>query len=211
MELLNPALNWRYATKQFDPQRKLSNEQVDSILAAGNLSATSYGLQPYQFLLIEDQSFRESLVSCCYNQRQVVDASHLIVIAIRTDIDEVFIRDFISLTEAQRNLTAGSLTGYGDLIIKSIMSFSENARLDWAARQAYLALGTMLAACAAMHVDACPMEGFLPHEFNQRLNLTDRNLHCQLLLPVGYRAESDETQHLPKVRRPLEEMVIRIS
>jgi nitroreductase len=152
---------------------------------------------------------REDLVASSFGQRQVVDSSHLIVIAIRTDIDERYIRDFVKLKETQRHLAAGSLDSYAGMMIKSIVGMEPKDRLHWAARQAYIVMGTMLAACAIAKVDSCPMEGFLPRAFNDKLNLSTRNLHAQLLLPVGYRSLDDETQHQAKVRRPIQDMVIR--
>jgi nitroreductase len=207
---LNSALRWRYATKKFDPTRMIDEALVDSILESGNLAATSYGLQPYQLVVLQDRDLREELVASSFGQRQVVDASHLIVIAIRTNLNEEYIRQFIQYKEAQRHLPAGSLTAYGEIMAAQIMGMREPARLNWAARQAYLVMGTMLAACAVAQVDACPMEGFVADEVNAKLNLVRLGLHAQLLLPIGYRAADDETQFMPKVRRPLDEMVIRL-
>jgi len=207
---LNDFLRWRYATKKFDPTQKLPDEIVDSILESANLTATSYGLQPYRFVLLHDPEIQEQLVASSFFQRQVADASHVIIIAIRTDIHEDFIRQYIVLKEQQQNLPAGSMQAYGELMVKSMMGMSESQRLDWAARQAYLAMGTLLVACAVHQVDACPMEGFRPSEYNEKLRLTEQNLHAQLVLPIGYRAATDEAQFMPKVRRPIEQMVIRL-
>lgn len=207
---LNDNLRWRYATKKFDPQKKLSPELVESILESANLTATSYGLQPYRFILLENRDLQEELVASSYGQRQVADASHVIIIAIRTDVDQEYIHSFIDLKEQQRELPAGSMADYGKQMVKSIMGMTQQQRLDWAGKQAYLAMGTLLVACAIHQVDACPMEGFVPQEYIEKLGLAERNLHAQLVLPIGYRADDDETQHLAKVRRSLEEMVIRV-
>lgn len=207
---LNSALRWRYATKKFDPARSVEDAVVDSILEAGNLTASSYGLQPYQFVLVTDRKLREELVVSSFGQRQVVDSSHLIVIAIRTDVDESYIRNFVKIKEQERQAAAGSLNAYAEMMIKSIMGMEAHERLQWAACQAYIAMGTMLAACAVAQVDACPMEGFNPSAYDKRLNLAAYSLHAQLLLPVGYRSTDDATSHQSKVRRPIEEMVIRL-
>jgi nitroreductase len=207
---LNTALGWRYATKVFDPSRFVDEAVVESILEAGNLAATSYGLQPFQLVVLQDRALREELVASSFSQRQVVDSSHLIVIAIRTNINEDYIRQFIQCKETQRQFPSGALAGYGDIMTGKIMGMSDSARLNWAARQAYLVMGTMLAACALAQVDACPMEGFVPDEVNQKLNLAKYGLHAQLLLPIGYRSAEDETQFMAKVRRPLDETVIRL-
>lgn len=207
---LNDILRWRYATKKFDPHRKLPADLVDSILESANLTATSYGLQPYQLVLLQDAEIQQQLVASSYSQRQVADASHVIVIAIRTDIDEDYIRQYLSLKEQQQNLAPGSLQAYGDSMVRAIMGMSEGQRLEWAARQAYLVMGTLLVACAVHQIDACPMEGFVPSEYNEKMKLSSRNLHAQLVLPIGYRSTEDANQGLPKVRRPLDEMVVRI-
>lgn len=203
-------MRWRYATKKFDPNRFVNEGVVDSILESGNLSASSYGLQPYQFVLVTDRQFRESLVASSYGQRQVVDSSHLIVIAIRTDVDEDYIRNFTRFKESERKLPVGSLNGYAEIMIKSILAMEPEGRLQWAAKQAYIAMGTMMAACAMAQVDACPMEGFSPQDYNSKLDLPSRNLQVQLLLPIGYRSPEDETRHLAKVRRPITDSVIRL-
>lgn len=206
----NSALRWRYATKIFDPNGFVQETVVDSILEAGNLAATSYGLQPFQLVVLQDRGVREQLVVSSFGQRQVVDSSHLIIIAIRTNLSERYIRQFIRYKELQRGFQPGAMDGYADIIIGNIMGMPDAARLGWAARQAYLVMGTMLAACAVAQVDACPMEGFIPEDFNRKLNLQKLDLHAQLLLPIGYRSSADETQNLAKVRRPLTETVIRL-
>ncbi len=203
------ALNWRYATKQFDPAKKVSDADLDTILHSGNLAATSYGLQPFKFVVVSDQKTRHDLVPFSYNQPQVAQASHAIVIAARTDVDEAFIRTMARLAEKTRDLEQGHLDGYAKQMIGSIMSMTEQQRLQWAQRQIYIALGNMMAACAVLKIDSCPMEGFVPAQYDRLLNLTDQNLTATVLLPVGYRSEDDSQQHCAKVRNPIEEIVIR--
>jgi nitroreductase len=209
MSLTN-ALRWRYATKKFDPKRSVPEAIVDSLLESANLSATSYGLQPYRFIVVRDRDLQQQLVTSSYGQRQVADASHLIVIATRTDVDESYICDYIDMMEQQRNLDRGRLKQYGNVMVGAISSMSDDHRKVWAARQAYIALGTLLAACGTLEIDSCPMEGFVPSEYNELLQLNEQNLHAAVVLPIGYRAADDATQHHPKVRQPLEKMVIRI-
>ncbi len=207
---LSAALRWRYATKKFDRDRVLTEPLVEALLDAANLSATSYGLQPFQFVVLRDRDSRESLVASSYGQRQVADASNVVVIATRTDIDEAFIRDYIDLRESGLELPSGALRPYGDLMVRSIGGMTESARMDWAVKQSYIALGTLLAACAALEIDSCPMEGFVPVEYDAKLELSSRNLTATLVVPIGYRATDDETQHQPKIRRPLDAMVVRL-
>ncbi len=207
---LTAAMNWRYATKKFDPHRIVSEPLIDALLDAGNLAATSYGLQPYQLVVIQNQELQDKLVASSYGQRQVADASHVIVIATRTDVDAEYISNYIALVESLRDLEAGAMEEYKGVMIGTINGMTEEFRMEWAAKQAYLVLGTMLAACAMLEIDSCPMEGFVPSEYNELLDFNSRNLHAAVVLPVGYRAEDDVAQHQAKVRKPLSEMVVRI-
>lgn len=206
---LTAALRWRYATKKFDPEKIVSEALIDALVDAANLAATSYGLQPYQFVIIHNQELQQKLIASSYGQRQVADASHVIVIATRTDVDESYIRSYTSMVEEQRDLPVGSLDDYGRIMAGTIGELSHEDRMEWAAKQAYIALGTLLAACAILELDSCPMEGFVSEEYNELLDLGSKNLHAAVVLPVGYRAEDDATQHQAKVRRPLPEMIIR--
>lgn len=207
---LTTALHWRYATKKFDPEKIVPEPVLEALLDAGNLTATSYGLQPFQFIVIRDQRLQDTLVTSSYGQRQVADASHVIVFAVRTDIDEQYIGDYVEMTEGQRQLAPGRLEQYEKVMVGAITGMSAEYRTQWAIRQAYIALGTLLAACASLKIDSCPMEGFVPAEYNELLNLGPKNLHAAIVLPIGYRADDDDTQHLVKVRKPLDEMTIRI-
>ena len=207
---LTAALRWRYATKKFDPDKIVNETLIDALLDAANLSATSYGLQPFQFVLIHNSELQQKLVASSYGQRQVADASHVIVIATRTDVDEAYIRDYIKMLEEQRNLSAGSMSDYGTIMAGAITGMAADHRTEWAAKQAYIALGTLMAACAALKIDSCPMEGFVPDEYNALLDLGSKNLHATVVLPIGYRAEDDPGQHETKVRKPIPEMIIRL-
>ena len=203
------ALRWRYATKKFDPEQVVSDEMVAALLEAANLSATSYGLQPFKFVVIQNQELQDQLVTSSYGQSQVSDASHVIVIASRTDIDAAYISDYVDLVEAQRELGGDALDDYKAVMTGAITRMSDEELRNWAAKQAYLTLGTLLAACAALGIDACPMEGFVPNEYNEILGLNELNLDATVVIPVGYRADDDTTQQQKKVRRPLSDMVIR--
>ena len=205
------ALSWRYATKKFDPQKAIKKADIETLLAATNLSASSYGLQPYQFLLIQDKELQKKLVDCSYGQAQVADASAVMVFAIRTNVDESYINQSARETEQIRGLADGQLDGYAKQMIGSIMGLSEEDRDLWAAKQAYIALGTALAACAMLEIDSCPMEGFVPDKYDEILDLAKKNLRSVLVLPIGYRAADDDNSDFAKVRKPLDEMVNKIS
>lgn len=207
---LQQNLRWRYAVKKFDDKKVVSDNDLETILDAGNLSASSFGLQPYRFVVIRDQAVQEQLVASSWNQNQVAEASHLIVIAIRTNIDQQYIEDYVAMIESERELPTGSLEPFRDIMLGFVGNMDDEAVRVWATKQAYIALGSIMAECADLKVDSCPMEGFLPDQYNQILALGDHQLHASLVLPIGYRAEDDKHQHYKKVRKPLDEMVVRI-
>ena len=204
------SLNWRYATKKFDANRTLTDVQVDQLLEAGNLAASSYGLQPYKLLVIKNQDLQDQLVAHSYNQRQVADASHVIVIAARTDVNADYISAYSDRVEKTRGLDAGTMDTYRDVMVGTIGKLSAEDLFQWSAKQTYIVLGTMMAAAAQMEIDTCPMEGFVPAKYDELLDLESKNLRSVLVLPVGYRAEDDAAQHQKKVRLPLDEIVVQV-
>ena len=204
------ALSWRYATKKFDASKKVPSEKIEAILSATNLTASSYGLQPYQFLLIQDKSVQENLVDASYGQGQVRDASAVLVFVIRTNVNDDYIRQSAKETEEARGLEPGQLDDYAKQMIGSIMGMDDDQRKLWATKQAYIAMGTALSACAMLGVDACPMEGFVPAKYDEILDLEAKNLKSVLVLPIGYRADDDETSSYAKVRKSLDQMVVRV-
>ena len=200
------SLNWRYATKKFDPEKLVSNEDLQTILEAGNLAPTSYGLQPFQFVVVSDAQTKQQLVPASYNQPQPGQASHVIVVAVRMNVDADFIRASAKLTEEVRSLEEGQLDQYAQQMVSAITSMDDAKRLIWAQKQSYIVLANLMCACAALKIDSCPMEGFVPKEYNRLLGLDEKNLHASVILPIGYRASDDEQQSLAKVRKPLQEM-----
>jgi nitroreductase len=207
---LNTALSWRYATNQFNQDQKISEADLAAILDAGNLMPTAYGLQPFQFVVVADTQEKELLVEHSYGQRHVADNSHLIVLAARTDVDETMISEYTARIEAIRNLPAGSVDGYKKVMVGDLTSRSEEARIVWAQKQTYLALGGMMAAASMLGIDNHALEGFSPDAYNKVLGLTERNLTATTLLALGYRDHSDPQQHYAKVRRSTDDIVIRL-
>lgn len=204
------AMQWRYATKKFDPNQIVDEATVTQLLEATNLTATSYGLQPFKFVVIRNQPLQDQLVASSYGQRQVADASHVIVIAARTDVDAEYISQYIDLVESERGLAPGTMEDYKLTMTGTVTRMSPETMEQWTAKQAYLALGTILAACAMLKIDACPMEGFVSHEYNQLLGLGELNLNAVIAVPIGFRSSDDENQNAKKVRRPLSEMIVKI-
>lgn len=203
------SLRWRYATKKFDDSRVLTKDQVDQLLNAGNLTASSYGLQPFKLVVVHDQELQQKLVTASYNQNQVAEASHVVVIAIRTDVDAGYISRYTAFMEQERDLPAGTLDDYKQVMLDTVGKFSPEQMEKWSAKQAYIVLGTLLAVAAAMEIDSCPMEGFEPAKYDEMLGLTEMNLRSALVLPIGYRATNDQTQHAKKIRQPIDEFVVR--
>jgi len=205
MELLNH-LKWRYATKKFDATKKVSRENLDLLKQAVQLSVSSYGLQLYKVLIIEDKAIREKLKPVSWDQQQITDASHLFVFCNYTDVEQAAIDEFIQLTSSVRNVDLQKISGYGDFITTKLDEKSHNEKVSWLERQPYIALSNLLIACAELKIDACPMEGFEPNEYNKILGLKDQGLNAVVIAPIGYRDETDYSKDLPKVRKPVEHL-----
>jgi nitroreductase len=205
MSLVN-ILNWRYAVKKFNSEKSISEEQVTDILKGMNLAPSSLGIQPYEFIVVNNKDLQKTLQEHSYNQSQVGDASHVIVIAARKDISQHYIDDFISRTATIRKITTEDLEGYKKMIMGFVKGKDEQEILQWSQKQSYLVLGVLMALCADMHIDSCPMEGFNPEKYNELLGLNEKNLHATLLIPIGYRAEDDEYAKLKKTRHHLDEI-----
>lgn len=208
MSSIHELLQWRYATKKFDTTKTVPAEAIEYILEAGNLAATSYGLQPFQIVVVTDQTKKDAIKEAAFGQVQVSENTALLVIAARTDVDEAMIAEYSTRIETVRNLPAGTVDGYKAMMVGHLTSLTPEVRLTWAQRQSYIALGTMMVAAAEQGVDHCPMEGFDPAAVNEILDLTAHHLHTTALLPLGYRSTEDETQHYKKVRKPLTDLVI---
>ncbi len=192
------ALNWRYATKAFDASRKIPTDTWQALEESLVLTPSSFGLQPWKFLVIQDAALRESLVPHSWGQRQVADASHLVVMTVKTNITEADIDAFIARIVEVRGGTADALTSY-----RGMMAGAHKGgymTTQWAKLQAYIALGQFMTAAALLGIDTCPMEGFVAGKFDEILGLTDQGLTAAVLCPAGYRSADDKYASLPKVR-----------
>lgn len=201
-------LQWRYATKKFDTTKKVSKSKIDILKQAFNLTATSFGLQTLKLVVIENQAQRASLLQHSYNQKQVVDASHLFVICIQDNILETDVTSYYKNIKNLRNTPDSILDPYKNDLIKMMHKKTVEERQQWSKNQAYIALGNLMTICAIEGIDACPMEGFNPAAFDANLKLNDLGLKSVLLLPVGFRAQDDVFATLKKVRKPITETVI---
>ena len=202
--------NWRYATKKFDAAKKISTQDLNTLKEAIRLSSSSYGLQPYKVIIVENPELRAQLLPAAYGQSQVVDASHLIVFANETNVDDETINRYINRISETRGIPAESLAGFGNYMKGGINSMPEDVKNIWAAKQTYLALGNLLNAAAELKIDVTPMEGFVPAKVNEILGLDKLGLNASLMAPIGYRHEEDATQLYKKVRKSNEELFITL-
>jgi len=202
--------NWRYATKKFDASKKISTADLNTLKEAIRLSASSYGLQPYKVLIVENPELRAKLVGASYGQTQVADASHLLVFANELNFGAAGIDQLANNISATRGLPLEAIQGYVDFMKGSITGLPEEVRNIWSAKQTYLALGNLLNAAAELKIDVTPMEGFVPAQVNEILGLDKLGLNATLVAPIGYRHAEDETQHYKKVRKSNDELFITL-
>ncbi|SDS19542.1 Nitroreductase [Formosa sp. Hel1_31_208] len=203
-------LKWRYATKKFDSTKSLPDEKLEVLKQAFNLTATSFGLQTLNLIIVSDTTVREHLVEHSYNQRQVLEASHLLVICIQDNISDDDVDKHFDNVKDIRDTPDSILEPFRNDLKKMMKVKSVAERQEWSIRQAYIALGNLMTVCAMEHIDACPMEGFNPEAYNDVLGLKEKNLKSVLLLPVGYRAQDDKFADFKKVRKQLEEAIIEM-
>ena len=203
-------LEWRYATKKFDSSKKLSQDKLLTLKKAFNLTATSFGLQTIKLLIIENKDIRKPLVEYSFNQKQVHEASHLLIICIQKNIVQEDVDTYYNNIKQIRNTPDTILDSYRKDLIEYMGNKSLKERLQWSKNQAYIALGNLMTVCAIETIDACPMEGFNPTKYDEILGLDKKGLKSVLLLPIGYRADDDIFSEFKKVRKPLEEAVIEI-
>lgn len=201
-------LKWRYATKKFDSSRTISDEDFETLKKAMQLTASSYGLQPYKILNIEDKETRKKLREVSWNQPQIEDASHMIVLANITDFGDELVDDYFENVIDTRNVTKEDVEDYANTIKSTIGQLSQDHKANWTAKQAYIVVGNLLSAAAQLRIDACPMEGFQNEEYNKILDLNSKNLNAAVVVTLGYRSEEDATQHHKKVRKPENQLFI---
>ena len=202
--------NWRYATKKFDATKKISSEDLNTLKEAIRLSSSSYGLQPYKVIIVENPELRAKIQPVAWGQSQIVDASHLIVFANRTTINDTEIDAFFEKMSKTREIPLEAMSGYQGFMKGKIKELSEEAQNIWNSKQTYLALGNLLNAAAELKIDVTPMEGFTAVDVNEILGLNVLGLNASLIATVGYRHTEDATQHLKKVRKSNEELFITL-
>ena len=201
------ALKWRYATKQFDPERKIPEDAWKAIEESLVLTPSSFGLQPWKFIVVEDEVTRELLFAESWQQAQVTDASHFVVLTVRTDMTMADIERWIACTAEAQGKSVEDLEGLKGMIAGFADHQSPEQRLEWNTRQSYIALGQLMAVAAVMGIDACPMEGINPKAYNTILELEDTGYTTVVACALGYRSEADKYATTPKARFALDEVV----
>jgi nitroreductase len=202
--------NWRYATKKFDATKKISTEDLNTLKEAIRLSSSSYGLQLYKVIIVENPEIRTKLLAASWGQSQITDASQVVVFANYTKIDDSDIDAYLNNVASTRSLPMEAIAGYGDYMKGAINPKSEEDKNIWNQKQTYLALGNLLNAAAALQIDACPMEGFDAGQYNEILGLDKLNLNAAVVATIGYRSQDDDTQHYKKVRKSNADLFITI-
>ena len=207
-KLLLEALQWRYATKVFDPTKKISADVWATLEKALVLTPTSYGLQPYQFLLVQDEPTRAALLPNSWGQRQVVDSSHYVVFTARTAMQPADVAKWIARLSEVRGVPPESLNFYRDMMLGDVVNGPRGKIAhEWAARQCYIALGNLMTAAALIGVDTCPLEGINPVEYDKILKLEGTNYRTVVALALGYRGGGDKYAGLAKVRYAAAELI----
>lgn len=207
-ESLLEALNWRYATKKFDASKKIEATTWKALEQSLVLTPSSYGLQPWKFVVITDKEVMKKLTPLSWNQKQVEECSHLVVFTVKEKMDEAHVESFIQSMATTRGIDANSLAGYKKMMIGDVVNGARSkVALEWASRQAYIALGNFMTSCALLGVDTCPMEGIQPEKYDEVLGLVDSGYKTVLACPAGFRAADDNYSALKKVRFKNEELV----
>jgi len=201
-------LNWRYAVKKFDNTKKIPVDVWNSLEESLVLTPSSYGLQPWRFLVIEDLTLKQKLMPHTWNQTQVVDCSHYVVFACKKKMDEAHIQKFIARTAELRNMPEANLAGYKKMMIGDLVEGQRASEItSWAARQAYIALGNFMTSAALLGVDTCPIEGLIPAQYDEVLGLDKDGYATVCACAAGYRSSEDKYAKAQKVRFPKEDVI----
>ena len=209
MSIIN-SLSWRYAVKRMNGN-KVSQDKLDTLLDAITLSASGFGLQPYQIFMVEDADLKAKIQPIAYGQPQIVESSHLLIFAAWNEVTEAQIDAYMNLIAETRGMSISDLGDFKGAIAGSMKYKSKEQQAEWADRQVYLAMGTALAAAGELQLDTTPMEGFIPAKLDELLGLEAKGLHSVLMLAIGERDEAtDYMVNVKKVRTPKSELFVQL-
>ena len=204
-------LHWRYATKKFDAHKKISTEHWATLEEVLQLAPSSYGLQPFQFLVVQNPEIRKKLTQASYGQAQIETCSHLVVLTALKTLSAENIKNYMKLISETRNIPLESLQGYKQMMEGSLLKNPNFSASTWAAKQTYLVMGSFMTVASLLNIDVCPMEGFDPVQYEDILSLKNSNHTPTLVMAVGYRAEDDAYQKMKKVRQDKSQLIRIIS
>ena len=200
-------LQWRYAVKRFDASRTLDQATWEALEASLVLTPSSYGLQPWRFVVITDPAIKAQLPAISWNQQQPKDCSHMVVLAARKTMDESYVNRYMESVAQTRGLAAEAVAGYRNVLVSTVNNAAGN-HLDWNARQVYIALGQLMATAAVLRVDSCPMEGIDTVAYDTLLGLIETDYTSVVGCALGYRHPDDKAASAAKVRFTAAEVVI---
>jgi len=203
-------LRWRYATKKFDASRKIDEATFAIIEEAISLAASSFGLQPWKFVVVTDPVIKKELVAVSYNQQQPADCSHLVVISRVSKVDENYLQRYVDFAASERSMSDDKKAAMKAMMAGFVGNTSDADKAVWTAKQCYIALGFLLSAAAMLGIDACPMEGFDKEAYDKILHLPDKGCNSVVMCALGYRSPDDAYAEAPKVRFPASETIIRV-
>lgn len=209
--LIEESLNWRYATKKFDPSKKISGEDFKTLKDSLILTPTSYGLQLLKFLIVQNPEMREKLKKVSWNQSQVTDCSHFVVFTARDSITEEDINRLIQRQSEVRDTSLESLSGYKQMMMSNLVLKPHPDALNWTKKQTYIAMGFLLETAALLKIDSVPMEGLDPLAYDEILGLQGTGYKTAMAVALGYRSIEDKYQHLKKVRLKESDLISQIN
>jgi nitroreductase len=210
-DTLLESLNWRYATKKFDTEYQLSAAEREALYNALRLTPSSFGLQPWKFVVVENPAVRQELQAASYKQSQISEASLLLVLCRNDHFGKEDVARYVESVAKARRQPLDGLVAYRQMMDGFVDSMSEEARSVWMEKQVYIALGNLLTSCALLGLDACPIEGFSRSEYDRILNLPAHNARAMVVCAVGKRAADDAYIQAAKVRYTTSELIVTIS
>tara|TARA_B110001452_G_scaffold3546_1_gene3204 strand:- start:330 stop:959 length:630 start_codon:yes stop_codon:yes gene_type:complete len=199
--------NWRYATKEFNSEKKITNSDLEIIKESIRLSPSSYGLQLFKVFIIESQKLKDKLRKVSFNQSQISDASHLFVFCNYTKVLEKDIDLYIQNKSLIQQMPITKNEGYGVFLKKNLLKKETEETSIWTNNQVYIALANLMTTCASLKIDSCPIEGFEASKYNEILNINERNMNAAVVCAVGYRSKLDTSQHEKKVNKSCDDFL----
>lgn len=207
---LTSSLQWRYATKGFDANKKINAETFDALLESLRLAPSSFGLQPWKFIIVENTDLRDQLRQQSWNQPQVTDASHLVVLAAKDQISHADIQEWINCLALTQNTPIDQLAPLQGMITQFTGAMSNEDVMQWNIRQVYIALGQLMTSAAMLGVDSCPLEGISAVAYDEILGLENTGYSTRVACALGYRSEHDKYANAPKARFSAEKVIVRL-